>query len=201
VPEHAVKIILLWPPRLRQTYKLLTTNILQKENRFDCSECGHPLFGLRLSFSDPIGRLSKARIRAGAVLLASVLNGRTMKLITTTTFALFLSLFTRLFAQLPSATGLQGKWSAPVEAHGTKATLYYTFAVDGQKLTGDLQGPQGTVMLQNGTFKDSVFSFDIEGRSLLHQSGRFYGDSVTIDMKVRDESYHLLLKRVSPLLQ
>jgi hypothetical protein len=119
-----------------------------------------------------------------------------MKLITTTTFALLLSLFTRLFAQAP-ATTLTGKWSGPVEVHGTKSILAYTFAVKDEKLTGDMTGPQGTMPLENGTFKDSVLSFDVEG--IPHHSGRFYGDSVTLDVKVREEKYHLVLKRENTL--
>jgi hypothetical protein len=121
-----------------------------------------------------------------------------MKMITLLAIAFLTS--AHLFAQT-TPQSLAGKWSAPVDAHGTKATLYYTFAVTGQTLTGDLQGPQGTVMIQNGTFKDSVLSFDVEGRTVLHQTGKFYGDSVTIDLKVHDDNYHLHLTRVSPLLQ
>lgn len=130
--------------------------------------------------------------------LASGFNSTTMKLITLLAIAFLIS--AGLSAQSTSK-GLPGKWSAPVEAHGEKAILYYTFAVTGEKLSGDLEGPQGTVMLQNGTFKDSVLSFDIEDRTVLHQDGKFYGDSVIIDMKVRDHNYHMHLSRVSPLLQ
>lgn len=108
--------------------------------------------------------------------------------------AFTLSLFTCICAKAQTAS-LPGKWTGTVEVNETKATLIYTFALDSGKLTGDLQGPQGTVPLQNGTFKDSVLSFDIMARSILHQSGRFYGDSVTIDVKVRAEIYHIVLTK------
>ncbi len=90
-----------------------------------------------------------------------------------------------------------GNWAGNADSPNGPVEIAYTFKVDGQKLTGSVTGPQGTVDLQNGTYKDSVLAFDIiTMRGALHQAGKYYGDSIALDFTVRDKPIHMkLLKK------
>ena len=93
--------------------------------------------------------------------------------------------FTVCFAM---TTGLNGKWTGNAESPNGSVEISYNFNVDGQTLTGSVQGPQGTVDLMNGTYKDSILAFDIMvggSRGILHQSGKYYGDSIVLDFTIR----------------
>ena len=110
------------------------------------------------------------------------------KLIST---ALLLFCFTVCFAMTTDPTG---KWTGVAEFQNGPANVTYTFKIDGQKLTGSVEGPEGSLDLQNGTYKDSVLSFDLMiMEKALHQTGKYYGDSVVIDFTVRRGPIHLKL--------
>lgn len=87
-----------------------------------------------------------------------------------------------------------GKWKGTDNSPNGAMDLMYTFKIDGQKLTGSVEGPNATLDLENGTYKDSVLSFDltIMGKAL-HQTGKYYGDSVVLDFTVRSGPKHLKL--------
>ncbi len=105
--------------------------------------------------------------------------------------ALLLFCFTVCFAMTADPTG---KWTGVADSATGSMEVTYTFKVEGQKLTGSIEGPEGSLDLENGSYKDSVLSFDlpINGR-LLHQVGKYYGDSVTIDFTARIGPIHIKL--------
>src|ERR1700722_13661785 len=75
-----------------------------------------------------------------------------------------------------------GKWKGTDNSPNGSMVLLYTFKIEGQKLTGSVEGPDAALDLENGTYKDSVLAFDlvIMGKTL-HQAGKYYGDSVVLD--------------------
>jgi len=99
--------------------------------------------------------------------------------------------FTLCFAMTTDPTG---KWTGVADSQNGPMQVTYTFKIDGQKLTGSVEGPEGALDLENGTYKDSVLSFDIMimGKAL-HQAGKYYGDSVALDFTIRSGPIHLKL--------
>ncbi len=106
---------------------------------------------------------------------------------------MFLS--TLCFALVDDLTGnWEGNFTLP---NGMVVQDSYTFKVDGEKLTGLAHGVRGEdYPLENGVIKGSDFSFDITNQpGTIHQTGKFYGDSVTIDFNVMDHDFHEKLLR------
>jgi hypothetical protein len=105
--------------------------------------------------------------------------------------ALLLFCFTICFAMTADPTG---RWTGYAESPNGSMEVTYTFKVDGPKLTGTIEGPEGSLDLQNGTYKDSVLAFDLPiMNKLLHQTGKYYGDSITLDFTIRTGPIHLKL--------
>ena len=87
-----------------------------------------------------------------------------------------------------------GRWTGVANSPNGSMEVTYTFKIDGQKLTGSIEGPEGSLDLQNGTYKDSLLSFDIMiMEKPLHQAGKYYGDSIVLDFNVRSGPIHLKL--------
>jgi hypothetical protein len=106
-----------------------------------------------------------------------------------------------LFAILAFAAAkkLAGNWTGSVTTPNGDIPLSYTFKTDGQKLTGTLTGPQGTVDIDSGVYKDSMLSFSISGMqgNVIHQTGKFYGDSVAINFQIMGNPIHVKLLRAN----
>jgi hypothetical protein len=93
---------------------------------------------------------------------------------------------------------LNGKWTGNLSmSDGNSFPVTYDFKVDGEKLTGTAQSPQGDVPLENGKIKgdDFTFSVNVNGMDVPH-SGKVYADSVAMNLTVSDENLHFTLKRV-----
>jgi len=93
---------------------------------------------------------------------------------------------------------LNGKWTGNLSmSDGNSFPVTYDFKVDGEKLTGTAQSPQGDVPLENGKIKgdDFTFSVNVNGLEVPH-SGKVYADSVGMNLTVNDENLHFTLKRV-----
>ena len=96
------------------------------------------------------------------------------------------------------AADLTGKWTGNINIpNGPSVPLSYNFKVDGEKLTGSMEGPDGTVDIEDGKIKGQDFSFKIVGKSGdLLQTGKYFGDSTTIDFTARSMNFHIKLHRV-----
>jgi hypothetical protein len=105
-----------------------------------------------------------------------------------------LGFFTIYFVQTPS---MSGKWKGFLKIPtGDSIKLIYNFQVKGEKLFGSMQGPDGIGAIEDGKIKDSVFSFIITGNKVATNSGKYYGDSVGLDVALTGGmKYHLTLKR------
>lgn len=98
---------------------------------------------------------------------------------------------------LAAIADLNGKWAGKVEIGGTEYPLLYNFKIDGDKLTGTALTPDGDVPLNNGKITGADFSFSVStgGMDIPH-TGKFYGDSTTVDLDVNGSKAHSVLKRV-----
>jgi len=89
---------------------------------------------------------------------------------------LVLSFFTIYFVQTLNMTG---KWVGTMRFPTSDSVkLIFDFRVKGEKLFGNMQGPDGTGVIEDGKIKDSLFSFVIQGTKTANNSGKYYGDSI-----------------------
>jgi hypothetical protein len=107
---------------------------------------------------------------------------------------LAVSFFATYFLQTP---GMSGKWVGFLKApNGMSVQMIYDFQVEGQVLTGSQQGPDGTLTIEDGKIKDSLFSFTATGLQSAYQSGKYYGDSISLNVVLANGmNFHLTLKR------
>jgi hypothetical protein len=92
---------------------------------------------------------------------------------------------------------LTGKWNGTLKMDGQDDfPLSYTFKVDGDKLTGTANTPDGIVEItdakMNGT--DFTFNVPVHGNDIPH-AGKYYADSVGMDITIESVKYHSTLKR------
>ncbi|MDB5030321.1 hypothetical protein [Mucilaginibacter sp.] len=103
-----------------------------------------------------------------------------------------------VFVCLAAIADLTGKWKGSVKmADGNEFPLIYTFKVDGEKLTGSILSPHGDLPMYDGKITngtDFSFKVNVDG-SIVPNTGKFYGDSVTVDAEMNGEKLHSTLKR------
>lgn len=98
---------------------------------------------------------------------------------------------------LAAIADLSGKWSGKLlMGDGTEYPLLYNFKIDGDKLTGTALTPEGDVQIANGKTDGTTFSFSVttSGMDIPH-TGKFCGDSTTIDLEINGSKIHSVLKR------
>ncbi|WP_058188194.1 hypothetical protein [Terracidiphilus gabretensis] len=102
-----------------------------------------------------------------------------------------------------NATDITGTWAGDLTTpDGNGFTLTYTFKVDGAKLTGSVQGPQGDPLnLDNGKVDGDKFSFDVSFNNMtINNEGTVNADdTIKLSTKASDGSFppgELTLKRV-----
>ncbi|WP_454801514.1 hypothetical protein [Mucilaginibacter phyllosphaerae] len=92
---------------------------------------------------------------------------------------------------------LNGKWTGNLTmSDGNTFPVSYEFKVDGDKLTGTAQSPQGDANVEDGKIKGDEFSFsvNVSGLDVPHK-GKVYADSVAMDLTVNADQLHFTLKR------
>jgi hypothetical protein len=96
------------------------------------------------------------------------------------------------------AADLNGRWEGKLTGPGggEEMTIAITFKVDGEKLTGSMEGPMGTVPISNGKIAGDDFSFtiDFDGNAMLHK-GKITGDTIKITVE-GEMALEFTLKRV-----
>jgi len=99
---------------------------------------------------------------------------------------------------IAAAVDLTGSWTGTLALTSGSFPLTYNFKVDGEKLTGTVEGPDGTVNIDSGTFKNDNLKFNITIPSgdVIRSTGKYYGDSTTIDFDAMGEKAHIKLLRV-----
>jgi hypothetical protein len=94
------------------------------------------------------------------------------------------------------AADLNGKWVGRVSMQGNDIPLTYTFKVDGDKLTGVAESSYGPSAIENGKVKGDSISFttNVSGYEI-PQHGKFYQDSVSLNIEVQGSNLHTVLTR------
>jgi hypothetical protein len=98
-----------------------------------------------------------------------------------------------------AVTSLNGQWTGTLKTDdGSQYPLNYTFKIDGTKLTGTVKGPHGDLQIMDGEIHGSEFSFTVNlmKMHLLH-TGKFYPDSVSMNIECDDAKAHTVLKRAT----
>jgi hypothetical protein len=114
------------------------------------------------------------------------------KMIITTAFLLCC-----FFAGFAAIANLEGKWTGLlITDQGDEYPLLYNFKMDGDELTGTAKTPKGVLPINDGKITGNTFTFNviISGMEIDH-SGRFYGDSVGVDLSMGEARSHATLKR------
>ncbi len=92
---------------------------------------------------------------------------------------------------------LNGKWTGTLKTDGDdEYPLLYNFKIDGDQLSGTAKTPKGDLPINDGKIVGDTFKFNvvISGMEVDH-SGRFYGDSVGVDISLGDARSHAKLIR------
>lgn len=93
---------------------------------------------------------------------------------------------------------LNGKWSGSVQTPNGDYPVNFTFKVDGDKLTGTAGVDAGAIPLTDGKVNGANFSFGMDFNGVpLKNTGKFYGDSITIDVDYQGTIMHGVCKRVA----
>ncbi|MDB4904101.1 MAG: hypothetical protein JWQ63_3382 [Mucilaginibacter sp.] len=115
-----------------------------------------------------------------------------MKRITTHSF-----LIVCFVISLTTTGNLNGKWTGVLKTdQGREYPLFYNFKIDGDQLTGTAKTPKGDMPITNGKINGDDFVFSvIIGKMEIDHIGKFYGDSVGVDISLGEAKSHTTLKR------
>ncbi len=116
-----------------------------------------------------------------------------MKIFTTT------ALMCCFMVCLAIAADLTGKWVGTIKTpDGNDIPLNYTFKVDGNKLTGTADTPQGSMPVDDGKINGNDFTFKVtvDGTDYSH-TGKLYADSCGLDIDFGGQKIHTTLKRAN----
>jgi hypothetical protein len=121
-------------------------------------------------------------------------NAMKKKIITT---ALLLFCF---FVSFATIENLNGRWTGLLKTdQGDEYPLLYNFKIDGDQLSGTAKTPKGDMTINDGKITGNTFTFNVIVNNMeIDHSGKFYGDSVGVDISLGDTKTHATLKRVNP---
>ena len=94
---------------------------------------------------------------------------------------------------------LTGKWTCILKTpDGNEVPLTYNLKLDGDKVTGTAESPQGSVDITDGkvTGTDFTFNVPVNGADIKH-TGKYYAtaDSIGMDIDFNGSKLHTTLKR------
>jgi hypothetical protein len=94
---------------------------------------------------------------------------------------------------------LNGKWAGLLKTdQGYEYPLLYNFKIDGDQLTGTAKTPKGNMPINDGKIEGDKFTFNVIVNGLeIDHTGKFYGDSVGVDISLGDARSHATLKRAN----
>lgn len=115
-------------------------------------------------------------------------------------FALSIMLLSFAAICFAAVNSFDGRWTGTLKTDDAQYPLLYNFKIDGDKLTGTVRGPHGDLHLMDGEVHGTEFSFmvNLEKMHLLH-TGKFYADSVSLDIECNDAKAHTVLTRVTEM--
>ncbi len=106
-----------------------------------------------------------------------------------------------LLISFATTGNLNGKWTGVLKTdQGREFPLLYNFKIDGDQLTGTAKTPKGDIPITNGKINGDDFIFSVMiGKMEIDHIGKFYGDSVGVDISLGDVKSHATLKRETKL--
>ncbi|NOW97757.1 hypothetical protein [Mucilaginibacter sp. SG564] len=108
--------------------------------------------------------------------------------------ALLICCFLAGFAAIADFSGL---WTGTLKVEtGEVYPLLYNFKIEGDKLTGTAKTPKGDLPIDDGkiTGNDFKFTVTLSDMEIAH-TGKFYDDSIGVDIAVGDTKAHTTLLR------
>ena len=92
---------------------------------------------------------------------------------------------------------ITGKWTGSIKTpDGNELPVTYNFKVDGTKLTGTADSPQGTVTIDDGKVDGDNFSFKVNvGGTDYPHTGKAYADSCAMDIDLGGQKVHFIVKK------
>lgn len=110
------------------------------------------------------------------------------------TTALLFCCFLAAFAAIADFSGI---WTGTLTTNnGDLYPLQYTFKIDGDKLNGSALSPKGELPIENGKITGSDFKFTVTlGEMDIEHTGKFYADSVSMDLTANGSKTHTVLVR------
>ncbi|WP_184541893.1 glycoside hydrolase [Mucilaginibacter sp. FT3.2] len=90
-----------------------------------------------------------------------------------------------------------GSWAGILTMeNGDQYPLTYNFKIEGDKLTGTVNTPKGELPVDDGKINGDKFTFTVTlGDIEIPHSGKFYGDSIGVDIAANGAKVHTTLKR------
>ena len=103
------------------------------------------------------------------------------------------------FTGFAAIENLNGKWTGMLKTdQGDEYPLVYNFKIEGSQLTGTAKTPKGDMPIKDGKVNGSSFTFNVVVSNMeIDHSGKFYGDSVGVDISLGDARSHATLKRTN----
>lgn len=110
------------------------------------------------------------------------------------TTALLICCFLASFAAIADFSGM---WTGTLKTDtGEVYPLLYNFKVDGDKLTGTAKTPKGDLPIDDGKITGTDFKFTVTlGDVEIEHTGKFYDDSVSVDIAADGAKAHTTLLR------
>lgn len=98
--------------------------------------------------------------------------------------ATLLACFGVLAAAVAMAAGLDGRWEGSMSTPNGDFQIAFNFKVDGNKLTGNVESPNGEIPIEDGKVDGNKLSFKTHfNDSEINHEGTLTGDS--IDLKIQ----------------
>jgi hypothetical protein len=97
------------------------------------------------------------------------------------------------------AADLNGRWEGKMaNPNGDDIAISFTFKVDGEKLTGSVEGPAGELPLEEGKVKGDEISFVVKfGDNTINHQGKVSGDSINLKVQGPWGDSEMTLKRIA----
>jgi hypothetical protein len=97
------------------------------------------------------------------------------------------------------AGDVSGRWEGKMaNPNGDDMAITFNFKVDGEKLTGAVEGPGGELPLEEGKVKGDELSFVVKlGDNSITHKGKVSGDSITLQVAGPWGESEMTLKKVT----
>jgi hypothetical protein len=104
-----------------------------------------------------------------------------------------------LLTGIAKYSDVSGKWDGTVAVpDGNEFPLTFVFKIDGDKLTGNVETPEGELPITQGTVQGKTFAFTVDVRGhTIKTLGKYYAeaDSAGLDIDFGSDKTHAKLLR------